>query len=58
MGENHSIQDSMDLDETRSLIEDAHDLGVSAIEISGEGEPLMDRQRLTDTSSGSTAIWG
>jgi MoaA/NifB/PqqE/SkfB family radical SAM enzyme len=45
---NRSSGESLSLEETFELIDQARELGISAIEISGEGEPLMQRERLEE----------
>ena len=40
------LDGALSWDETRRILDCAHDLGVLSVEISGEGEPLMDRTRL------------
>lgn len=48
MGDRRDIFRNLSLEETQELITDARGLGVLAIEISGEGEPLADRRRLLE----------
>jgi len=51
MGDPHDITGTLSIEETQMLISQARDLGVLAIEISGEGEPLVDRRRLEEIVS-------
>jgi len=48
MGNPQDITETLSTEETQNLISQARNLGVLAIEISGEGEPLVDRQRLEE----------
>jgi len=51
MGNPQDITGTLSTEETQSLVSQARDLGVLAIEISGEGEPLVDRRRLEEIVS-------
>lgn len=51
MGDPQDITGTLSTEETQALISQARDLGVLAIEISGEGEPLVDRRRLEEIIS-------
>jgi len=46
MGNEQNLEGTLSWEETQTLISQARDLGVRAIEISGEGEPLMDIRNL------------
>jgi MoaA/NifB/PqqE/SkfB family radical SAM enzyme len=48
MGDPQEITGTLSTDETQELISQARDLGVLAIEVSGEGEPLVDMRRLEE----------
>lgn len=48
MGNPQDMTGTLSTEETHELISQARDLGVLAIEISGEGEPLVDRRRLEE----------
>lgn len=48
MGNPQNVGGTLSTEETQDLISQVKNLGVLAIEISGEGEPLLDRRRLEE----------